>query len=284
MDTTYDPFEELAKRWSVVTIHNVLLVDVQPGEGGFERLMVQHEGRSRELAGGGRWSEEFSRRDVGRHGHLVPVSPTARDNTPLGACYFRAYADPSLRRVPELDNAAGDRGWRCDASPQGLVAPAGIIPGEHGRYVHDQTIGVTVKVPPEFVRECRRVQRTPKQLLEGFIADAAGIQNYVSCPRADGMGSNGSDERDMAEAWIQRAYGMDAVDVDELESRDEEEQERQLAREDFGNLLDDFIGCGGTEDELHAAVQALIEQQRAKGVVDGASAGPSFLDEPASNR
>lgn len=271
----FDPFQELGKPWSSVTIHNVLLLDVQPGEDGFEKLTVQHNGLPRELIGGGRWSEEWSRRDVGCHGHLVPVKPFEGSTTPAGACYFRSYVDPSLRRVPELDNAGGEWGWRCDASPSGLLAPAGLIPGEHGRFVRDETVEVMVRVPPEFVRECRRVQLTPKDLLEGFVADAAGIQNYVNCPRADGLGSNGSDERDYAEAWIQRAYGMNAIDVDELEGRQEEAEQRQYARDEFGVLLDDYLDYGGTEDELHAAVQALIEQQRVKSEADDAGSAPA---------
>lgn len=271
----FDPFQELAKPWSIVTIHNVLLLDVQPGEDGFEKLTVQHNGTTRELIGGGRWSEEWGRRDVGRHGHLVPVKHSFNSTTPAGACYFRAYADPSLRRVPELDTAGGEWGWRCDASPSGLLAPAGLIPGEQGRFVRDETVEVVVRVPPEFVRECRRVQLSPKDLLEGFVADAAGIQNYVNCPRADGLGSNGSDERDYAAAWIDRAYGMNAIDVDALEWQEEEAEQRQGAREDFGALLDDFIDYGGTEDELRAAVQALIEQQRAKSDAEDAGSAPS---------
>lgn len=264
---TFDPFTELAKRWSVVTIHNVKLLDVSPDEG-FERLVIEHEGQQREVSGGGRWSDTFSRRDVGRHGYLVPVPvrPYGNDDGRVraGACYFRAYVDPSLRRVPELDAETGERGWLCDDYPGGLLAPPRIIPGQGGQFVRDETIEVTVRVPPEFVRECRRVQRTPAQILEGFIGDLAGVQNYVNCPRADGFGSNGSDEREMADAWLQRAYGMDAIDVDAAEAVEEEEKERQLERDDFGAMLDQFIDYGGSADELRTAVEALVEQRRVK--------------------
>jgi len=40
--------------------------------------------------------------------------------------------------------------------------------------------------------------------LRGFIADLAGIHNWAANPRADGNGSNGSDERDMAQAYYER--------------------------------------------------------------------------------
>jgi hypothetical protein len=264
----FDPFDALTERWSAVTaIHNVQLVDVQPGEGGFTRLVIEHSGRSRELVGGGRWSPEWSRQDIGKHGYVVPVKPfpESAQQPPEGACYFRAYSEPSLRRVPELDDSKGNLGWLCDgAFARGFLAPAHIIPGKGGRYIDDKTETVTVRVPPEFVRECQRVQLTPQQLLEGFIGDAAGIQNFVECPRADGFGSNGSDEREMADAWIQRAYGMNAVDLDALEAEREDREQREMEREDFGGLLEEFIDSGGQADELFKAVQALVDQQRDK--------------------
>ncbi|WP_223936960.1 hypothetical protein, partial [Aeromonas caviae] len=34
--------------------------------------------------------------------------------------------------------------------------------------VPDETVAVTLRVPPEFVRECRRVQMTPQELLRSF--------------------------------------------------------------------------------------------------------------------
>ncbi|MGY4831850.1 hypothetical protein ACVNIS_24970 (plasmid) [Sphaerotilaceae bacterium SBD11-9] len=264
MKTIYDPFAELAKPFAVVTIHNVLLVDVQPGEGGFAKLSVEYNEEFYEVQSGGRWDEKWSRQDIERHGYLVPARPHAGADIPQGACYFRAYTDPSLRRVPELDGALGGQawvGWRCDAKPGGFTAPAGLIPGENGRFVPDETVEVTLRVPPEFVRQCRRVQRTPLELLRGFVGDAAGIQNYVSNPRADGYGSNGSDERDMAEAWINRAYGMDAIDVFAAEERDHEEACRQDDRDDIASLLDDFVANGGEAADLIKAVQKLVDQQ-----------------------
>lgn len=266
MQTIYDPFDELAKPFAVATIHNVLLLDVQPGQDGYERLSVERDGKARELVGGARWSEQLSRRDLGRHGYLVPA-PAIGQHGPAsrtGGCYFRAYVDPSLRRVPELDDERGGRGWVCEAQPHGFIAPPNIQPGEGGRYVADETVELTLRVPPEFDRECRRLQRTPKQVLEGFIADAAGIQNYTHCPRADGFGSNGSDERDMAESWLQRAFGMDAIDLDAVEAAEEENEQRRLKQEDFGSLLADYTDHGGQAEDLFATVQGLVNEQRDK--------------------
>jgi len=239
-----DVFAALAQPLSEMTIHNVRLVDVSRSESGHEQLTVEHAGATRELVGGGRWTEGHSRRDVGRTGYLVPA-PWFRKDVPLpeSSCYFRPYVDPSLRRVPELDcsvrTAPGEgrapevAGWVCDSRPRGFRAPMGLIPGENGRFISDETVSVTIRVPPEFVRECRRVQRSPEELLRSFVGDLAGIQNYVSCPRADGYGSNGSDEREYADAWLQRAHAMDAIDVDELENRAREAEETQDQRDDF---------------------------------------------------
>lgn len=260
----FDPFIALTEHRSVATLHNVCLIDVQPGAGGFDRLTVEYNGVRRELNGGGKWSPEYSKRDIERFGHLVPARRETGDPFPLpdGAVYFRPYIEPSLRRVPELDDANGNLGWRCDGPrSRGFTAPAHIIPGKSGNFVPDKSVSVTVRVPPEFIRECRRVQLTPQELLEGFIGDAAGIHNFQNCPRADGFGSNGSDERDMAEAWIYRAYGVQAVDLDELEAKEDEEQQRELAREDFGGFLDQYIDAGGTEDALFKAVETLIDQK-----------------------
>ena len=261
----FDAFEALTQRFSTITaIHNVQLIDTQPGEGGYTRLIVQHQGTTRELVSGAPWPDDWSRRHVGKFGHLVPVKPVpgATQWPQGGACYFRAYEDPSLRRVPELDDGQGNNGWSC--ASRTFLAPAHIIPGAEGRFVADETVPVTVRVPPEFARQCERVQLTPQQLLEGFMADAGGIQNYVNCPRADRFGSNGSDERDMAEAYIDRAYGGQAIDLEARDAQRYEDEERQLERDDFSGLLDDFIDSGGQADELLKAVQVLVDQQRAK--------------------
>lgn len=267
---SFDAFAALAQPGAFVTVHNVRLIDVQQAEGDHELLTIEHNGTTRELIGGGPWSQEHSRRNVGKFGYIVPAQPFGRA-LPAGACYFRDYVDQSLRRVPELDSS--DRaasyngralevvGWRCDARPHGFRAPVGIIPGEAGRFVPDETVAVTLRVPPEFVRECRRVQMTPQALLCSFVGDLAGIQNFVACPRADRYGSNGSDEREYADAWLHRAHGMNAIDLDAQEAREDEAQEKQSQRDDFTALLDEFERCGGKADDLFAAVQALVDKQ-----------------------
>jgi hypothetical protein len=71
---------------------------------------------------------------------------------------------------------------------------------------------LTLALPKEFLDLCRRDRVKPETVLKGFIADLAGIQNWVKpnpaegrMPRPnDGYQSNGSDERRMAYQYYQR--------------------------------------------------------------------------------
>jgi hypothetical protein len=230
---------------------------------------VELEGEQVTLAGTGHWSDTFSRRNVGRVGYLARSSQTTEDRY-----HFCAYHDQSLRRAPELDlldhrNCRLEKdgrmleivGWRCNRYPNGFRAPVGLVPGEDGAFVRDETVSVTVRVPPEFVEQCRLVQRTPEEVLHGFIGDLAGIQNYVTHPRADGYGSNGSDERMYAENWLDRAYGQDRVPLEKLLLQDEETREHQDDVDQLAECLDDFLRYGGKRQDFLDAVDALIEKQ-----------------------
>lgn len=153
---SFDSFAALARPGASFTVHNVRLIDVQHAEGSHELLTIEHAGTTRELIGGGPWSQEHSRRNVGKFGYIVPVQPLGRELL-AGACYFHDYIDQSSRRVSELDSS--DRptsddgrelevaGWRCDARPHGFRAPVGIIPGEAGHFVPDETVAVTLRLP-----------------------------------------------------------------------------------------------------------------------------------------
>lgn len=254
-----------------VELHNVRLLDVVPGPDIYQTLTIEYQGKTRTVASGGRWSDEWSRGDVGKVGYLVRATSMLREDLPVGACYFRPYPDQTLRRVPELDDLQARQdsngrvletvGWWCENKPDGFLAPAGLIPGEYGKFIPDETIAVTVRVPPEFVKECRAVQRSPETVLHGFVADLAGISNYVSHPRADRFTSNGSDERMYAEQWLERAYGMDRVDLYALETDDAERIERQNNYGDLATLLDEYVAIGGTVEDMLAAMERLVEKQ-----------------------
>ena len=179
--------------------------------------------------------------------------------------YFQPYLDQTLLRVPDLDVPNSDsHAWICEAKPYGFHVLAGLIPGEQGQFVPDATVERTVRIPNEFLEECRRIQMTPAQVLEGFIADVVGLQNYLECPREDGFSSNGSDERDLASAWLDRAYGMNAIDIDALDEAQAQQEEVGIERQDFGMLLTDFEAYGGNKDELRTMVEARVEAQRVK--------------------
>lgn len=71
---------------------------------------------------------------------------------------------------------------------------------------------LTLNLPKEFVALCERDGVDPEQVIKGFIADLAGIQNWLNpdpsqgrMPREDdGYQSNGSDERRMAYDYYER--------------------------------------------------------------------------------
>lgn len=268
------------------TLHNVRLVDEQPDGAGYQRLTVECQGETVQLQGGGRWSAEFSRRDIGKVGHLIQVDPTfyslaGFEQPTEPACYFRPYLDQTLRRAPELDaNEPRDDGgkpnvigWRCEARMDGFRAPVGLIPGEDGGFVSDSTVAVTLRVPREFVELAGQYQHSAESLLRAFIADVCGIMNWVKTPRADGYSSNGSDERMYAEQWLDRAFAHLRVDEEAQWQREEQAAERQEREDDLVMLLDDYTQEGGDPDQLLQAVRQLVDAKRQESEASGDQAG-----------
>lgn len=271
-------FKYLSNRFLRVPVHNITLLDIQPGEDGKSILTVEYQGTQAVLCGS-HWNEAY-RCEIGQVGYTVPAKPYASSLPGDPAVvHFRAYADQSLRRVYELDCTNDESqlvslnsgvlphhrahricAWRCDAQPYGFMAPAGLVPGPDGRFIIDETDIVSVRVPPEFVREARRVQMKPVDLLESFIGDVSGIHNFKNNPRADRFGSNGSDERDMAGAWLERAHGINAVDLDELDQHDEEGREWHALREEWVGLLHQYTDRGVDADLLLEALDKLVGQ------------------------
>ncbi|WP_273428921.1 hypothetical protein [Chitinibacter tainanensis] len=123
---------------------------------------------------------------------------------------FTPYLEPTLRRRPGLDWRDEDKqhlGWWCDQLTE-FSAPSEIIPGAEGSFIPDETEPLTLQIPPEFVELCNSYRMSAESVLRGFIADASELQNYIAKPRADHFSSNGSDERMMANDYLERAYGM----------------------------------------------------------------------------
>jgi hypothetical protein len=251
-------------------LHNVQLVHAEPGQNDATMLTVELDGERMTVLGLGKW-DEYSRRHIGKHGYLHRFW-----HEPWAGTYgFAAYPDPSLRRAPELDmfdisevqrdgRAQGVVGWRSDFYPSGFRAPFGLIPGEQGDFLPDETIPVTLRIPPEFIQQCREVRRTPEEVLRGFIADLAGLQSYISKPRADGYSSNGSDERTYAEQWLDRAYGTDRMSFDELAAADTAAEQIEEDSVYLLGALDDFIAYGGDRNDFMDAVDVVVTKQEAK--------------------
>lgn len=210
-----------------VAFFNARLLDIvaDPEQHGSDRLRFEYQGNtfekptfagSAERAAKAKAEGSKPLTEIGQIGVIM----RAEDDRDFPVYRFTAYMDQSLRRAFELDvfehvAPVGSRrynaeriGWRNAACIDGFLAPAGIIPGENGRFIEDSTESLELDVPREFIELCEQYKRTPEEVLRGFIADAAGLKNYVREPRADGYDSNGSDERDMADAYIERAYAM----------------------------------------------------------------------------
>lgn len=241
-------------------IHNVRLIDARESEGG--TLMVfECDGATHELLSAWPWGGMFS--DSGKIGYLHKGY-----GNPGNFILFTSYLDQSLRRAPQYDSAAANpslkltTGWVCDAKPGGFRAPQGIIPGEGGRFISDETVPVTVRVPQELLRLCSRVQgMCPERLIEGFLADLLGLQSALACPRADGFCSNGSDERMLAQQWFDRTYGMITTDEGEFEDHLQEQQEQEYEDQDLLELLHEFKRHGGSAETMLSAAQTMLDQQ-----------------------
>lgn len=63
---------------------------------------------------------------------------------------------------------------------------------------------IVIDLPEEFIEKCAADGVRPETVLRGFIADLAEIHNWANNPREDGYGSNGSDERRMANEYYDR--------------------------------------------------------------------------------
>lgn len=124
---------------------------------------------------------------------------------PEGAFHFRLYPDPRLRRFTVLDDPSTDQ-WGWTLGEHHFCVKARVIPGMNGEVVKAHVQTVRLEVPREFIQLCTQHALTPADALRGFIADVCGLQNFIARPREDGYSSNGSDERDHARRYWNRAH------------------------------------------------------------------------------
>ena len=129
---------------------------------------------------------------------------------------FDAYVDQSLRRAFELDDYEfidsdyniNCIGWRNDKNPDGFLAPRGIIPGEGGRFVSDNTAKHAVAIPFEFIELATRMKTDPVSVIQLFIADVCHLQNTPELPRADGFSSRGTETSRKAQDYLRQAWRL----------------------------------------------------------------------------
>lgn len=180
----------------------------------------------------------------------------------LDGVRFRPYCDQSLRRAPELDQPRGRYvvGWRCDSQPDGFQAPLGVTPGANGEFVRSITTPVTIEVPEELDQLAQEYGLTVENLIRGFIADVCGLESSENLPRADGYVTHGSDERMLARAWLDRAYGMQRIQ--DFGSVLRQQQELEDAKDDLSGALEEFVEAGGSPEELLKAVGAIVAAKR----------------------
>ena len=157
------------------------------------------------------------------------VGVTSWDQAADAWC-FEAYLDQSLRRRPELDDAAA-LGWMNQRVPCGWTAPRRLIPGAAG-FVGDATEQVTLDVPPEFFEVCGWLRVSVENALRAFIADACCIIGDANKPRADRYNSTGETGKRAAEDYLNNVFGervnfnslvLYRIPDDDLDNDDEEE-------------------------------------------------------------
>lgn len=244
-------------------LHNVRFVQFASRDG-TPVLVVQHDDMTYHVIA----AYDCAPHAENKVGYLVRATP------PIGTpridlsekYWFYEYPDQSLRRVPELDwhqhTGADVIGWVCDAKPRGFRAPIGLIPGENGQFISADLTTISLDVPSEFVELCRDVALTPLDVLRGFIADVCGLQNLIVRPRADGFSSNGSDERMYAEQWFDRAYDMRREDAAQWRDALDQEEDREVHRDNLMQCLDDYLDAGGNADTFIDQVEKIVQQRR----------------------
>ena len=260
---------DMLKYYPQSRIHNAELIGISEDP---TRMIIRVDGADAEIPANGNASHLQSQ--VGKFGSIAGK----RESDGYSYSYvFHAYLDQTLRRAPELDTQPADGravewGWTCAALPNGMLAPLGFVPGIDGKWIRDETSLVDVPVPPEFVRLCEEIGTEPVEVLRGFIADLCDIRNDAAQPRADGFSSNGSDERDMADTYFERAYSwrreVQAPILAEAERNAEENQRRENALEQIDLALDDYLLAGGSYEDFVASI-ALLRPADGQGQDEG---------------
>ena len=120
---------------------------------------------------------------------------------------FNAYPDQRLRRAPSSDQPQ-DRRWGWRIGERVFTVEVGVIPGRAGKVVRRNTRRVSLELPSELLDFCSSRKVTAERVLTTFVADLCRLTNSYACPREDGYASSGTDEQQLALAYVDRTWGI----------------------------------------------------------------------------
>ncbi len=203
--------------------YDARLKGVTTAANGEKRLAIEYRGRELSLPADTANAQHCEKRlhaagaDTGVIGLARLIrKKTQGGNRPRMFYRFDIYADQSLRRAFELDDYEyidsdyniNCIGWRNDKNPDGFLAPRGIIPGDAGRFVSDNTEKHVLAIPFEFIELATRMKTDPESILKHFIADACHLQSTPELPRADGFSSRGTESTRKAHDYLRQAWRL----------------------------------------------------------------------------
>ena len=201
--------------------YDARLTGVTTAGNGEKRLTIEYRGKELSLPADPANAQHCEKRLNTSGTGLIGLARLIRKKTQGGnrprAFYrFDAYIDQSLRRAFELDDYEfidsdyniNCIGWRNEKSPDGFLAPRGVIPGEGGRFVSDSTARHAVAIPFEFIELATRMKTDPVSILKLFIADACHLQSTPELPRADGFSSRGTESSRKAHDHLRQAWRL----------------------------------------------------------------------------
>lgn len=202
--------------------YDARLKGISPSGNG-DKLIIEYQGKELSLPADSANAQYCEKRLRASENGIGPIglARLIRRRTPgnrrSGTFYrFDAYCDQTLRRAFDLDDYEyldneynlNCIGWRNGKNPDGFLAPRGIIPGEDGRFVSDNTEKHLLALPFEFIELATRMKTDPINLLKTFIADTCNLQSTSELPRADGFSGRGNEALRKARDYLRTAWRL----------------------------------------------------------------------------
>lgn len=257
-----DVMSRLYQRTSDEKLHGVLIAGADIDRNGVLTYTADIPGIADGVRLPGARSNGQAKSHVGQIGYLI--ADVGADGVGMAARFF-PYVDQTLVPDPLRDDFSKQlRGWRCASQPRGFTAPAHITPGKGGAFVPDETVPVTIRVPPEFVRIAHEAGMSAERVLRYFVGDACGLRDTHDLPRADGLSkTSGTDEEDAAEAYLDRALGPFRENAAAFNAERERaaaaDEEYQTHVDDMHELLEHYTDAGGNAPDLIAQVRTIVD-------------------------